>query len=428
MSKILNVLARRVWDSRARPTVEAEVTLEDGTVGRAIAPAGASTGSGEARDLRDGGAAHEGMDVRSAVANVNGALAQAIRGLDAVDQATVDRAIAECDGSKQFSRLGGNAAISTSMAVLNAAAASSGKPLHRYLAAQHPTRIPVPEIQIFGGGAHAGRRVDIQDFLVVCPSANSFAEALDRTANVYHAARRLLRDADRLYGVADEGGFWPAFETNEAALDMLVRAIEVAGYIPGDEVHIALDIAASDFGKAGRYRLGLENRELDSDGLSAMLLGWIDRYPIVSIEDPLGEDDEDGFRRFHAAVGSRIQIVGDDFLVTDAARITRAARERTVNCALIKPNQIGTVTLTLDAVVAARSSGMSTIVSARSGETEDTTIAAMAVGWNAGQFKVGSIARGERTAKWNEMLRIEESTAGRSPYAGWSAFPINPSR
>ncbi len=424
MAKIVSVKGRRVWDSRARPTVETEITLADGATGRAIAPAGASMGSGEAVDLRDGGTSQGGMDVTRAVANVAGPLAEALIGLDATDQAAIDRAIRACDNSQRFERLGGNAAIATSMAVLHAAAASARAPLDEYLAAGGPVSIPVPEIQIFGGGAHAGRRVDIQDFLIVCPSAQNFAEALDRTADVYHAARKLLKEEGRLQGVADEGGFWPVFATNDEALEMLVRAIEAAGYTPGDEVHIALDIAASDFGRGGRYKLGLENRELDSDAMCDMLLGWLDRYPILSIEDPLAEDDHAGFKRFMAAAGDRVQVVGDDLLVTDPMRVASAARDRLVNCALIKPNQIGTVTETKAALDAAKAGGISAIVSARSGETEDISIAPFAVGWNAGQFKVGSIARGERTAKWNEMLRIEERLGSRAPYAGWGAFPV----
>jgi enolase len=314
------------------------------------------------------------------------------------------------------------------MAALHAAAAVAGLPLYAYLAQGRPPgsamRIPLPEIQILGGGAHAGRRVDIQDFLVMCPSAGSFAEAIDRTAEVYQAAGRLLRDSGRACGVADEGGWWPAFATNEDALDLLVRSIEAAGYVPGQDVHISLDIAASDFGRDGRYTLGLENRTLDRDGLAELLLSWIARYPILSIEDPFGEDDPEGFRRFTEAVGGRVQVVGDDFLVTNAARITAASAARSVNCALIKPNQAGTVTETLAALAAARRENLAAIVSARSGETEDTTIVDLAVGWDAGQIKVGSTSRGERTAKWNALLRLEETLAGRAVFAGWSALPI----
>ncbi len=424
MTKIASVRGRRVWDSRGRLTVEAEVTLANGTVGRAIAPAGASMGSGEAADLRDGGPKFEGLDVRKAVANIDTHIANVLCGQDATDQAMIDRLLIDLDGTKQKSKLGGNAIIAVSMAVLHAAAAARNTPLYALLAQGRRTRIPLPEIQIFGGGAHAGRRVDVQDFLVMCPSAGSFAEALDRTAEVYHAAKRLLRDSNRIQGVADEGGLWPAFATNEEGLDLLVMAIEKAGFTPGDEVHIALDVAASEFGRKGRYKLGLENRELDSDGFGELMLRWVERYPILSIEDPFAEDDPEGFRKFTAAVGNHVQVVGDDLLVTDAARVADAARRKIVNCALIKPNQIGTVTETLAALDAARAGGIAAIVSARSGETEDTTIVDMSVGWDAGQFKVGSITRGERTAKWNEMLRLEERLAGKAEFAGWSALPV----
>jgi enolase len=424
MTKIIRITGRRIWDSRARPTVEAEVELEDGAIGRAIAPAGASMGSGEAIDLRDGCAALGGYDVRRAVGHVNGEIASALIGMDATDQPAIDRALIELDGTPQKARLGANATIAVSMAVLQAAAAAARLPLYKYIAHGRPTRIPLPEIQIFGGGAHAGRRVDIQDFLVVCPSARSIAEALDRTGEVYHAAGRLLRESGRLQGVADEGGWWPAFATNEEALDMLLRAIETAGFTPGDEVWIALDVAASEFGRAGQYRLGLEKRALDRDGLTALLLRWVERYPILSIEDPFAEDDAEGFRRFTAAVGDRVQVVGDDLLVTSAERVHVAAREKLVNAVLVKPNQVGTITETLAALDAAHEEGLAAIVSARSGETEDVTIAHLAVGWDAGQVKVGSIARGERTAKWNELIRIEEALGSGADFAGWSALPI----
>jgi len=427
-STITEVIGRRIWDSRGRPTVEAEVVLANGTVGRAIAPAGASIGSAEAIELRDVGEQFGGYDVRDAVKNVQTEIAAALQGLDAMDQAGVDRTLIELDGTAQKSRLGANAIIAVSMAVLQAAAAASGRPLYSFLAQGRPVRIPLPEIQIFGGGAHAGRRVDIQDFLVVCPSASSIAEALDRTGEVYQAAGCLLRDANKLQGVADEGGWWPTFASNEEALDMLMRAVEKAGFTPGDEVSIALDVAASDFGRNGRYILGLDKRELDRDGLAQLLLSWIDRYPILSIEDPFGEDDPEGFRRFTAVVRDRVQVVGDDLLVTDAKRVCEAAREKLATCVLIKPNQAGTVSETFTALEAARKAGLTTIISARSGETEDTIVAHLAVGWDGGQIKVGSIARGERTAKWNELLRIEAALAGLARFAGWEAFGLSADR
>jgi len=415
---IVAVRGRRVWDSRGRPTVEAEIFLAGGAMGRAIAPAGASTGSGEAVDLRDGGAAFGGYDVTRAVANVNGEIASAAIDLDASDQETLDAILIALDGTQEKSRLGANAVLAVSMAAAHAAAAQAEKPLYRYFGGDDASLMPLPQIQIFGGGAHAGRRVDIQDFLVVCPAAQNFAQALDWTAEVYRAAGVLMKDAGKLAGVADEGGWWPAFATNEEALEMLLRAIERAGFTPGAQVAIALDVAASEFGRGGRYKLGLEDRELDTDGMIKLLMGWIARYPIVSIEDPLAEDDADGFSAFTRAVGSRVQVVGDDFLVSDAARVTTAALRGAANTVLLKPNQRGTLSETLAAWRAAQAAGYGAIVSARSGETEDVTIVHLAVGWGVGQLKVGSFARSERMAKWNEALRIEEALGPRARFAG----------
>ena len=416
------VQGRRVWDSRGRPTVEVDVLLEGGAVGRAIAPSGASTGSGEALELRDGGAAFGGYDVTRAVGHVNGEIAEEVLGRDALDQEGLDRALIALDGTPAKTRLGANAIVAVSMAVAHAAAAAEGEPLYRYLGGAEATELPLPQIQIFGGGAHAGRRVDIQDFLVVCPAAASFAQALDWTAEVYRAAGALMKQAGKLAGVADEGGWWPDFSTNEEALEMLVRAIEHAGFTPGKQVAIALDVAASEFGSNGRYRLGLENRELDSDGLIRLLVNWVGSYPIVSIEDPLAEDDPAGFAAFTKEVGSRLQVVGDDFLVTDTARVRAAAAAGSVNTVLLKPNQRGTLTETLEAWQAAKAAGFAGIVSARSGETEDTTIVHLAVGWGVGQLKVGSFARSERMAKWNEALRIEQALGPVAAFAGGRAL------
>ena len=286
------------------------------------------------------------------------------------------------------------------------------------------TVLPLPEVQIFGGGAHAGRRVDIQDFMVIALCARSFREALEVTADIYHCAGKLMAAAGKLQGVADEGGYWPTFDTNEEALDTLMTAIERAGYIPGDQVAISLDIAASQFYNDGRYRLGLEDKDLDSDGLSDLLIGWINRFPIVSVEDPLAETDVEGFRRFTAAVSHRVQVIGDDLLVTNADRAAAAAKHRLCNAILLKPNQAGTLTETKAALDAARTAGWGTIISARSGETEDTTISHLAVGWSTGQLKVGSFTRSERMAKWNEVLRIESELGALAHFAGPEVLPL----
>lgn len=413
---------RRVWDSRGRPTVEAEVLLAGGAIGRAMAPAGASTGSGEAVDRRDGGAAFGGHDVRGAVAAVGGDLATAVRGLDARGQAAVDQAMIAADGSVDRGRLGANAIVATSMAVAWAAANQAGEPLWRMLGGDAATMMPLPEIQIFGGGAHAGRRVDVQDFLLVCPGAESFAEALDWTAEVYRAAGMIMAERGLLSGVADEGGFWPAFDRNEDALDTLVLAIERAGLKAPDQVAIALDVAASEFGRNGEYRLALEDRVLDRAEMAAMVADWTRRYPIVSVEDPLAEDDFDGMAMLTREIGDKVQVVGDDFLVTDAARVREAAAGKACNAVLLKPNQRGTLTETLAAWDAAKEAGFGAIVSARSGETEDVTIIHLAVGWGVPQFKVGSFTRSERMAKWNEALRIEEALGSRASFAGRSAL------
>lgn len=428
MSQIQNIAARKIWDSRGIPTIEVEVLLNDGAIGRGIAPAGASKGINEALELRDGGVPFGGKGVSAAVARVRTEIAPALNGMDASDQRAVDETLIHLDGTRNKSRLGANAIIATSMAVLHAAASSSGKPLWHYLANGETPTLPLPQIQIFGGGAHAGRRVDVQDFMVIAVGAKSFQQALEMTAEVYRHAGLIMQRRGTLMGVADEGGWWPIFSRNEDALDTLVAAIEAAGYIPGIDVGIALDIAASEFYANGKYKLALDEQTLDSNGFSELLLRWIAQYPIVSIEDPFSESDEQGFIDFTREAGQKIQIVGDDYLVTDSARIKAASACGACNAVLIKPNQIGTITETCAAVQAAKSVGFRTIVSARSGETEDTTIVHLATGWNAGQLKVGSFSRSERMAKWNEGIRIETATDSAPQFSGRNVLagkPVN---
>ena len=422
-TRISKVHARRIWDSRGRPTVEVDVTLDDGTLGRGIAPAGASTGTHEAVELRDGGSEQGGYGVARAIANVNREIAPALTGKEVMDQRGVDELLIALDGTTNKSRLGGNALIASSMAVLNAAANARKLPLWRHLAGDAKVQLPLPEIQIFGGGAHAGRRIDIQDLLVMPVGAHSMDEALAMVADVYRAAGDLMADAGKRAGVADEGGWWPDFSNNEEALQMLTRSIERAGYRNG-EVMISLDIAASEFGSGGVYKPALEGRSYDRDAWIAVLLNWLAKYPILSIEDPVAEDDTEGMIAFTRAAGSKVQVIGDDYLVTNAQRVRDAAAAKACNAVLIKPNQAGTMTETLDALQAAKECGFSTIVSARSGESEDVMISHLSVGWNAGQLKVGSFARSERMAKWNELLRIEEALGSAATYAGRSALPI----
>ncbi|TAK48303.1 MAG: phosphopyruvate hydratase [Betaproteobacteria bacterium] len=396
MARIVEVRGRRVWDSRGRTTVEAEVRLEGGALGRGIAPAGASTGSGEAKAI----------DARQAAHFVSTEIAAALAGKEA-DQAAIDRLLIELDGTPDKHRLGANAIVAVSLACAHAAAAAAGVPLWKHLAGERRVGLPVPQIQIYGGGAHARGRVDIQDYLLICTGARNFDEALEWTAEVYRAAGARLAKRGALQGVADEGGYWPAFKANEDGLAELTEAIEDAGLKPGTDACIGLDVAATQLWSGGRYHLALENRVLGTEQLQAMLLRWVERYPIVSIEDPFAEHDAEAMRAFTRAAGGRVQIVGDDFFVTDARRVAQA--NGACNAVLLKPNQVGTVSETLACWQAARAAGYGGIVSARSGETEDVSIVHLAVGWGVPQLKVGSFSRSERMAKWNEGLRIEEA-------------------
>lgn len=419
---IKSVKGRSVWDSRGRPTVEAEILLSNGGVGMAIAPAGASTGSGEALDLRDGGSRFAGYGVDGAVANVNTVIASALIGLDATEQSKIDDVLVALDGTENRQNLGGNAMIATSMAVAHAAAAGMGQPLWRYLGGAEDNPLPVPEIQIFGGGAHAEGQMDLQDFMVVPFGASSFREAMEWTAEIYHAAGKTMDSQGKRCGVADEGGYWPVFSCNEEAIETLAKVIEQAGFSTDSQVAISLDIAATQFYQDGGYFLKKENKTLSASQWYDQMAQWLNRYPIIMIEDPFVENDLASHATLTAEFGDKVQVVGDDLLVTNLDNIEAAKKSQSCNTLLCKPNQVGTLSEAKQAFEAAKEAGWNTVVSARSGETEDITIVHLALGWGIQQLKVGSFARSERMAKWNEALRIEESFGDKKCYAGGKPF------
>ncbi len=421
--KIHSISAYQVYDSRGNPTVEAEVILESGERGRGTVPSGASTGQFEALELRDGDPRlFRGKSVFNAIANIHREIAPALAGWDVHDQAGLDRKLIELDGTPSKSRLGANAILAVSMAAAHAAAAALRVPLYDYLGQSRGTLLPLPEIQIIGGGAHAHWRTDVQDFLLIATGASSFQEVMEITFNVHRAAGELMEKRGALFGVADEGGYWPEFSSNEAALQLMTEAIVHAGYTPGRDAAISLDIAASDLydSETQRYLFALENRSFTSAEFAALQTAWCDRYPIVSIEDPMADTDWDGWSAVASALRNRVQLVGDDLFTTNLERIRAGIERNLANAVLIKLNQIGTVTETLAAIELTQSAGWNPIISARSGETEDAFISHLAVATNAGQLKVGSFTRGERMAKWNEVLRIERDLGQRARFMGRS--------
>ena len=424
MAAIELIVAREVLDSRGNPTLECEVQLEDGAVGRAIVPSGASTGRFEAVELRDGGTRYGGKGVTNAVRNVNEIIApKLLEEEDALDQRAVDRLLLDLDGTDNKQKLGANATLGVSMAVARAAADYLEVPLFRYLGGLSAHVLPVPLMNVVNGGAHADNDVDFQEFMVVPVGAPSFAEGLRMGVEVYHALKGVLQDQGLATGVGDEGGFAPNLPGNEAALELLVQAIAKAGFDPGQEVALAMDPAASEFYRDGRYELAGDGRTLTSDGMVELWRTLCDRYPIVSIEDGLAEEDWEGWTALTAALGDRVQLVGDDLFVTNVERIQRGLDERAANSVLIKVNQIGTLTETFDAVELAHRGNYTTVMSHRSGETEDTTIADLAVAAGSGQIKTGAPCRTDRVAKYNQLLRIEELLGESATYRGRLAFP-----
>jgi len=419
MSAIESVHARQILDSRGNPTVEVDVHLDSGALGRAAVPSGASTGVHEAVELRDGGDAYGGKGVTTAVANVDGEIADAVRGRDPLDQAALDRAMIELDGTPNKSRLGANAILGVSLATAKAAAADQGVSLFAHLGADSAVTLPVPMLNVINGGVHADNSIDLQEFMVVPVGAETFADALRVGAELYHSLKQVLHERGLETGVGDEGGFAPNLESSEAAIEAILEAADRAGH--RDRVAIALDPATSEVFRDGVYRF--EGRELRSDEMPAFWAELIERYPIVSLEDPLAEDDWDGWAQLTAELGDRVQLVGDDVFVTSSDRLREGIERKVANSILVKVNQIGTITETVEALDLARTSGYSTVMSHRSGETEDATIADLAVAYNTGQIKTGAPARSDRVAKYNQLLRIEEELGPRAVYPGRDAFP-----
>ncbi|HEX9767258.1 MAG TPA: phosphopyruvate hydratase [Nitriliruptorales bacterium] len=422
LTTIEAVHAREILDSRGNPTVEVDVSLVDGAVGRAAVPSGASTGEFEAVELRDGGDRYLGKGVTHAVANVNETLAPALLGLDAYDQREVDAVLLSLDGTDDKSKLGANALLGVSMAVAKAGAMSAGMPLWRYLGGPAAHLMPVPMMNILNGGSHADSNVDVQEFMIAPVGAPSFAEALRMGAEVYHHLEQVLRAEGLGTGLGDEGGFAPDLPRNSAALDLIVRAIGEAGFEPGRDIALALDLAASEYFVDGTYELAGEGRSLSPEAHADWIASLVGDYPIVSVEDGMDEDDWDGWRALTQAVGDRCQLVGDDLFVTNVTRLQRGIDEGIANSILVKVNQIGTLTETFETMQTAHRAGYTCMVSHRSGETEDTTIADIVVAVNAGQIKAGAPARSDRVAKYNQLLRIEEQLGDRARYAGSSAF------
>jgi enolase len=419
MSRIAHVHGRQILDSRGNPTVEVEVGLESGALGRAAVPSGASTGVHEAVELRDGGAAYGGKAVTHAVANVNGEIADAVRGLDATEQEQLDRRLVDLDGTPNKGRLGANAILGVSLATAKAAATDAGAPLYRLLGGDDATTLPVPMLNVINGGVHAANSIDLQEFMLVPAGAESFAEALRVASETYHALKKVLEERGLSTGVGDEGGFAPDLPTSEAAIEAILEAAERAGH--RERVAIALDPASSEVFEDGRYRF--EGRDLGSAELTGFWQELADRFPIVSLEDGNAEDDWDGWRLTTERLGDRLQLVGDDVFVTNPTRLQQGIERGVANSILIKVNQIGTLTETIEAVRLAQRNGYTAVMSHRSGETEDTTIADLVVALGTGQIKTGAPARSDRVAKYNQLLRIEEELGGRATYPGWDAFP-----